>query len=42
MHDRNGMITWPENDIKLKEIYKQGRENSGRTLRTGEAMLHFI
>ncbi len=41
-HDRNGMITWPENDKELQEIYKAGRENSGRTLRTGEAMLHFI
>lgn len=41
-HDRNGVVTWPENDISLKEIYKEGRQNSGRTLRTGEAMLRFI
>ncbi|WP_372772908.1 sulfatase-like hydrolase/transferase [Mangrovibacterium sp.] len=41
-HDRNGVITWPEDDPGLKEIYKEGRQNSGRTLRTGEAMLRFI
>ncbi|WP_205860177.1 sulfatase-like hydrolase/transferase [Polaribacter sp. 20A6] len=41
-HDRNGVVTWPENDKGLKEIYKKGRQNSGRTLRTGEAMLRFI
>ncbi|PNW28432.1 sulfatase/phosphatase domain-containing protein [Formosa algae] len=33
---------WPEQDKGLQEIYKPGRENSGRTLRTGEAMLRFI
>jgi arylsulfatase A-like enzyme len=41
-HDRNGIVMWPEEDTRLKEIYKKGRENSGRTLRTGEAMQHFI
>ncbi|CAH8281481.1 arylsulfatase A-like enzyme [Mariniflexile fucanivorans] len=41
-HDRDGMITWPENDEVLQNIYKEGRQNSGRTLRTGEAMMHFI
>lgn len=41
-HDRNGMVTWPEQDEKLKAIYKADRQNSGRTLRTGEAMLHFL
>ena len=41
-HDRNGMVTWPENDKVLTDIFKEGRQNSGRTLRTGEAMLHFL
>jgi arylsulfatase A-like enzyme len=41
-HDRNGIVMWPENDKGLKEIYKKGRPNSGRTLRTGEAMLRFL
>lgn len=41
-HDRNGIVTWPVADTTLQAIYKAGRENSGRTLRTGEAMLHFI
>ena len=41
-HDRNGIVIWPENDPKLKEIYQDGRLNSGRTLRTGEAMLRFL
>ena len=41
-HDRNGIITWPEEDQELKNIYKEGRENSGRTLRTGEAMMRFL
>lgn len=41
-HDRNGMITWPETDTALTAIYKAGREDSGRTKRTGEAMLHFL
>ncbi len=41
-HDRNGIVMWPEDDEGLKDIYKEGRQNSGRTLRTGEAMLRFI
>ncbi|MDW7691191.1 sulfatase-like hydrolase/transferase [Flammeovirgaceae bacterium SG7u.111] len=41
-HDRNGIVMWPENDPELQAIYKEGRENSGRTLRTGEAMLRFL
>ncbi len=41
-HDRNGMVLWPENDLKLQQIYEKGRPNSGRTLRTGEAMIHFL
>ncbi|MDN3665568.1 sulfatase-like hydrolase/transferase [Algibacter miyuki] len=40
--DRQGHVTWPEDDIELKNIYKEGRQNSGRTLRTGEAMMRFI
>ncbi len=41
-HDRNGMVTWSEDNEALAAIFKEGRENSGRTLRTGEAMLRFI
>lgn len=41
-HDRDGMITWPKEDSVLQNIYAEGRNNSGRTLRTGEAMLHFL
>ena len=41
-YDRAGFEIWPKDDIGLQEIYKEGRENSGRTLRTGEAMLRFI
>ncbi|WP_406683270.1 sulfatase-like hydrolase/transferase [Seonamhaeicola sp. MEBiC1930] len=40
--DDKGFVMWPENDEGLKQIYKEGRENSGRTLRTGEAMLRFL
>lgn len=41
-HDRNGMVTWSEDNEALEAIFKEGRENSGRTLRTGEAMLRFL
>lgn len=41
-YDWKGHITWPENDLELQNIFKEGRKNSGRTLRTGEAMLRFI
>ncbi len=41
-HDRNGVVIWPEGDESLNEIYKEGRQGSGRTLRTGEAMLRFL
>jgi len=41
-HDRKGIVMWPENDPGLKEIYKEGRQNTGRTLKTGEAMLRFL
>lgn len=41
-YDRKGFEIWPEEDLGLKEIYKEDRQNSGRTLRTGEAMLRFI
>ncbi|MBJ2175972.1 sulfatase-like hydrolase/transferase [Aureibaculum sp. A20] len=41
-YDRKGFVMWPETDSVLKDIYKEGRQNSGRTLRTGEAMLRFI
>ncbi|MCG1037439.1 sulfatase-like hydrolase/transferase [Polaribacter sp. DS7-9] len=37
-----GLELWPENDLDLQEIYKEDRPNSGRTLKTGEAMLRFI
>lgn len=41
-HDRNGMVTWSEDNEALAAIYKPERENSGRTLRTGEAMIRFL
>ncbi|MFB9057312.1 sulfatase-like hydrolase/transferase [Mariniflexile ostreae] len=41
-YDWKGHVVWPENDVVLQDIFKEGRKNSGRTLRTGEAMLHFI
>lgn len=40
--DEKGLVVWPENDPELERIYKKGRENSTRTLRTGEAMLRFV
>ncbi|QEG24889.1 sulfatase-like hydrolase/transferase [Mariniblastus fucicola] len=33
---------WPQEDAKLVAIYDRGRKNTGRTLRNGEAMLHFL
>jgi arylsulfatase A-like enzyme len=41
-YDRKDFVIWPKEDAVLHEIYKEERVNSGRTLRTGEAMLHFI
>lgn len=41
-YDHKGLVTWPEEDSVLSGIYREGRENSGRTLRTGEAMLRFL
>lgn len=41
-HDRKGVVIWAEDEVGLKNIYKEGRQNSGRTLRTGEAMMQFI
>ncbi len=41
-YDRKDFVIWPKEDQVLHEIYKEERINSGRTLRTGEAMLHFI
>ena len=41
-YDHKGFVTWPDDDPGLKEIYKEGRQNSGRTPRTGEAMLRFL
>ncbi len=41
-YDHKGFVTWPEDDGGLQEIYKKERQNSGRTLRTGEAMLRFL
>jgi len=33
---------WPADDLELQEIYQEGRQNTGRTLKTGEAILHFL
>ena len=41
-YDYQGFEIWPEDDQELKEIYKKGRQNSGRTMRTGEAILRFL
>ncbi|KGL62307.1 sulfatase, S1-25 family [Polaribacter sp. Hel1_85] len=40
--DTKGLVTWPESDPELQRIFKPGRQNSTRTLRTGEAMLRFV
>ena len=40
--DDKGLELWPENDSGLQEIYRAERTGTGRTLRTGEAMLRFI
>ncbi|BDD01950.1 sulfatase-like hydrolase/transferase [Persicobacter psychrovividus] len=40
--ETKGHVIWPENDAGLKQIYDTNRKNSGRTLRTGEAMLRFL
>lgn len=34
--------TWPADDPVLKEIYREGRTNTTRTLRNGEAILRFL
>ncbi|SHJ76922.1 Arylsulfatase A [Reichenbachiella agariperforans] len=41
-YDHKGLVIWPEEDSVLSGIYSEGRKNSGRTLRTGEAMLRFL
>ena len=41
-HTEGGGALWPEDDAELQAIYRDGRENSGRTPKTGEAMLRFI
>ena len=33
---------WPKGDAELQAIYADGRKNTGRTLRNGEAALHFL
>ncbi|KXX71182.1 sulfatase-like hydrolase/transferase [Flammeovirga sp. SJP92] len=40
--ESKGHVIWPEEDKTLKNIYQEDRKNSGRTLRTGEAILHFL
>jgi arylsulfatase A-like enzyme len=41
-YDTKGLELWPEEDEALQAIYREGRKNTGRTLRTGEAMLRFL
>ena len=41
-HTGGGRKIWPHDDIELKAIYNQKRKNTGRTIRNGDAMLHFI
>lgn len=33
---------WPADDPVLQEIYREGRINTGRTLKTGESVLRFL
>ncbi|MGJ8641667.1 MAG: sulfatase-like hydrolase/transferase [Opitutaceae bacterium] len=33
---------WPEEDAELQAIYKNKKKGESRTLRTGQAMLHFL
>ena len=40
--DNNGLQIWPEDDTVLQQIYQSGRPANERTLKTGDAMLHFI
>ncbi|PQV49000.1 arylsulfatase A-like enzyme [Jejuia pallidilutea] len=40
--DDKGLVLWPETDPGLQEIYREGPTDTGRTLRTGEAMLRFL
>ncbi|QDT00962.1 sulfatase-like hydrolase/transferase [Adhaeretor mobilis] len=37
-----GLELWPANDPGLQEIYRAGRKGTGRTLKTGEAILRFL
>lgn len=41
-HDRDGSDMWPADDPGLQEIYRAGRKGTGRTLKTGEAVLRFL
>lgn len=41
-HDNQGVEMWPLDDPGLQDIYRKGRQNTGRTLKTGEAILRFL
>lgn len=41
-HSGGPSKTWPADDPVLKEIYREGRQNTGRTLKTGESVLRFL
>ena len=41
-HTGGGDKVWPKDDAKLQAIYDKERKNPGRTIRSGEAMLHFL
>ncbi|MFC1763458.1 sulfatase-like hydrolase/transferase [Planctomycetota bacterium] len=41
-YDTTGFVIWPADDPDLLEIYRKGRQGTGRTLKTGEAMLRFL
>ncbi len=40
--DTKGLELWPTNDSELQAIHRKDRENSTRTLRTGESIFHFL
>lgn len=41
-HTGSKLRVWPHDDQVLQAIYDKTRKSPGRTLRTGEAMLHFL
>jgi arylsulfatase A-like enzyme len=42
IHTGGDSKRWPQDDAQLQAIYQKDRKNTGRTLRTGDALLHFL